>query len=102
MTAPVAQTSPVRSFLRLVAIEHSVFALPFAYLAALTAMTRAGTGIVWSDLLLITIAMVGAATSRSNQSCASACVVQFGVSRTYADAIVRPPSEIAASRPATR
>ncbi len=27
-------------FLRLVAIEHSVFALPFAYLAALTAMTR--------------------------------------------------------------
>ncbi len=25
------------AFLRLVAIEHSVFALPFAYLAALTA-----------------------------------------------------------------
>ena len=28
----------VRAFLRLVAIEHSVFALPFAYLSALTAM----------------------------------------------------------------
>jgi 4-hydroxybenzoate polyprenyltransferase len=30
----------VRAFLRLVAIEHSVFALPFAYLAALTAMAQ--------------------------------------------------------------
>ena len=30
--------APVRSFLRLVAIEHSVFALPFAFLAAFTAM----------------------------------------------------------------
>lgn len=32
--------SKARAFLRLVAIEHSVFALPFAYLAALTAMYR--------------------------------------------------------------
>ena len=32
----------VRAFLRLVMIEHSVFALPFAYIAALTAMFRAG------------------------------------------------------------
>jgi 4-hydroxybenzoate polyprenyltransferase len=55
-------TTPVGSFLRLVAIEHSVFALPFAYLAALTAMT-VGTGRVnWADLLLITVAMVGART----------------------------------------
>ena len=30
----------VRAFLRLVVIEHSVFALPFAYLAALTAMAQ--------------------------------------------------------------
>jgi 4-hydroxybenzoate polyprenyltransferase len=30
--------NPVKAFLRLVMIEHSVFALPFAYLAALTAM----------------------------------------------------------------
>jgi 4-hydroxybenzoate polyprenyltransferase len=57
-----ATRSPVSTFLRLVAIEHSVFALPFAYLAALTAMTL-GTGHVnWLDLLLITVAMVGART----------------------------------------
>jgi 4-hydroxybenzoate polyprenyltransferase len=52
----------VKAFLRLVAIEHSVFALPFAYLSALTAFDRAGNGIGWLDLLLITIAMVGART----------------------------------------
>ena len=38
MTAPAAATNPVKAFLRLVMIEHSVFALPFAYLATLTAM----------------------------------------------------------------
>jgi 4-hydroxybenzoate polyprenyltransferase len=54
--------SPVGSFLRLVAIEHSVFALPFAYLAALTAMTRADGRVDWLKLLLITVAMVGART----------------------------------------
>jgi 4-hydroxybenzoate polyprenyltransferase len=32
------KSNPVKAFLRLVMIEHSVFALPFAYLAALTAM----------------------------------------------------------------
>jgi 4-hydroxybenzoate polyprenyltransferase len=52
----------VGSFLRLVAIEHSVFALPFAYLAALTAMTRDNGHVHWLDLLLITVAMVGART----------------------------------------
>jgi 4-hydroxybenzoate polyprenyltransferase len=52
----------VGKFLRLVAIEHSVFALPFAYLAALTAMTLHGGVVNWVDLLLITIAMVGART----------------------------------------
>jgi 4-hydroxybenzoate polyprenyltransferase len=52
----------VRSFLRLVTIEHSVFALPFAYLAALTAMTRDDGRIDWIKLLLITVAMVGART----------------------------------------
>jgi 4-hydroxybenzoate polyprenyltransferase len=50
------------AFLRLVKVEHSVFALPFAYLAALTAMTGAGGHVHWLDLLLITIAMVGART----------------------------------------
>jgi 4-hydroxybenzoate polyprenyltransferase len=68
--APAARPSgsPVRGFLRLVTIEHSVFALPFAYLAALSAMyslppASAGEHRVrWGDLLLITIAMVAART----------------------------------------
>jgi 4-hydroxybenzoate polyprenyltransferase len=34
----VERRNPVKAFLRLVMIEHSVFALPFAFLAALTAM----------------------------------------------------------------
>ena len=46
----------VRRFLRLVTIEHSVFALPFAYLAAAVA----GAG--WRTIALITLAMVGART----------------------------------------
>jgi 4-hydroxybenzoate polyprenyltransferase len=45
-----------------VAIEHSVFALPFAYLAALTAMTLTTGRVGWVDLGLVTVAMVGART----------------------------------------
>jgi len=52
----------VRAFLRLVAIEHSVFALPFAYLSALTAMQRHATFVAWDVLALITVAMVGGRT----------------------------------------
>ena len=52
----------VRAFLDLVKFEHSVFALPFAYIAALTAMWRAHRHVDWRQLLLITIAMVGART----------------------------------------
>jgi 4-hydroxybenzoate polyprenyltransferase len=48
--------APARAFLRLVTIEHSVFALPFAYLAAIVA------GATATDLALITVAMVGART----------------------------------------
>lgn len=52
-----------RAFLRLVLIEHSVFALPFAYISALWAMSETGDGRVrWLKLLLITVAMVGART----------------------------------------
>jgi 4-hydroxybenzoate polyprenyltransferase len=51
-----------RAFLRLVMIEHSVFALPFAYIAALTAMWRETRSVHWVQLLLITIAMVSART----------------------------------------
>jgi 4-hydroxybenzoate polyprenyltransferase len=51
--------NPVKAFLGLVKVEHSIFALPFAYMAALTAMVP---HINWAKLLLITIAMVGART----------------------------------------
>src|SRR3954451_175196 len=54
--------SAPKAFLKLVAIEHSVFALPFAYLAALTAMQRLDGRVHWLDLLLVTVAMVGART----------------------------------------
>ena len=52
----------VRKFLSLVMIEHSVFALPFAYIAALTAMWRDTRSVHWVELLLITVAMVSART----------------------------------------
>lgn len=61
-TATPPRPGPIRAFLRLVAIEHSVFALPFAYLSALTAMRVTGTGLRWDDLALVTVAMVGART----------------------------------------
>ncbi|MCU1676402.1 MAG: 4-hydroxybenzoate polyprenyltransferase [Frankiales bacterium] len=75
--AIAAPRSTVRRFLRLVMIEHSVFALPFAYIAALTAMfslprlpMRCPSGVPcpgvyvfhWRALLLITVAMVAART----------------------------------------
>src|SRR5262245_26825325 len=62
VTAARVALEPVRAFLRLVVIEHSVFALPFAYLAALTAMQRATSTVNWVDLVWITTAMVGART----------------------------------------
>src|SRR3954451_8564177 len=52
----------VQRFLRLVMIEHSVFALPFAYIAALTAMWQETGSVHWADLGLITVAMVSART----------------------------------------
>jgi 4-hydroxybenzoate polyprenyltransferase len=57
--ATAAEVRPVRSFLRLVMIEHSIFALPFAYLAALTAMLPR---VQWGTLVLITVAMVSGRT----------------------------------------
>ncbi|WP_375480374.1 menaquinone biosynthesis prenyltransferase MqnP [uncultured Jatrophihabitans sp.] len=56
------ERSRVRKFLRLVMIEHSVFALPFAYIAALTAMWAQTRSVHWLQLLLITVAMVSART----------------------------------------
>jgi 4-hydroxybenzoate polyprenyltransferase len=61
MTTAARPTS-ARAFLRLVAIEHSVFALPFAYLGGLAAMMRGGGRVNWVDLFFITVAMVGART----------------------------------------
>jgi 4-hydroxybenzoate polyprenyltransferase len=58
----VERPNRVAAFLSLVRIEHSVFALPFAYLAAAAALRRTGTGVHWRDLALITVAMVGART----------------------------------------
>ena len=58
----VERANPVSSFLKLVVIEHSVFALPFAFISALTAMNIAGGTVQWGTLLLITLAMVGART----------------------------------------
>ncbi|MEV7729006.1 menaquinone biosynthesis prenyltransferase MqnP [Streptomyces sp. NPDC087917] len=52
----------VKAFLRLVMIEHSVFALPFAYIAALTAMFRLDGTVHWGTLALVTVCMVGLRT----------------------------------------
>ena len=52
----------VRAFLRLVMIEHSVFALPFAYIASLTAMYQLDGRVHEGRLLLVTVAMVGLRT----------------------------------------
>ncbi|MGT2529772.1 menaquinone biosynthesis prenyltransferase MqnP [Streptomyces nojiriensis] len=59
--APEA-TNKVKAFLRLVMIEHSVFALPFAYIAALTAMFQVDRTVHWATLLLVTVCMVGLRT----------------------------------------
>jgi 4-hydroxybenzoate polyprenyltransferase len=49
-----------KAFKNLVLLEHSVFALPFAYIAALTAMFSVSKTVHWTQLLLVTVAMVGA------------------------------------------
>ncbi len=59
---PVSPPNPARAFLRLVMIEHSVFALPFAYLAALYAGFSVTETVHWRALGLITVAMVAART----------------------------------------
>ncbi|RXS80946.1 4-hydroxybenzoate octaprenyltransferase [Streptomyces sp. TM32] len=61
-SAAVPQPGRTKAFLRLVMIEHSVFALPFAYIASLTAMYERDTTIHWGLLLLVTLCMVGLRT----------------------------------------
>jgi 4-hydroxybenzoate polyprenyltransferase len=60
LTEPVP--GKIRAFLRLVMIEHSVFALPFALIAAFTAMWQQSRSVHWLQLLLIVLAMVSART----------------------------------------
>jgi 4-hydroxybenzoate polyprenyltransferase len=60
--APRPESGRVKAFLRLVMIEHSIFALPFAYIAALSAMFAADRNVHWWELLLVTAAMVGMRT----------------------------------------
>jgi 4-hydroxybenzoate polyprenyltransferase len=57
-----SDAGPVKAFLRLVMIEHSVFALPFAYIAALTAMLLDDEQVHWWELFLVTVAMVALRT----------------------------------------
>jgi 4-hydroxybenzoate polyprenyltransferase len=52
----------IKAFLRVVMIEHSVFALPFAYIASLTAMHLDNGSVHWWELVLVTLAMVGLRT----------------------------------------
>jgi 4-hydroxybenzoate polyprenyltransferase len=64
-TADLFEAPPpnkARAFLRLVMIEHSVFALPFAYIAALTAMFLTDERVHWGTLLIVTVCMVGLRT----------------------------------------
>jgi 4-hydroxybenzoate polyprenyltransferase len=61
-SAAIPQPGRTKAFLRLVMIEHSVFALPFAYIAALTAMFQLDRDVHWGRLFLVTLAMVGLRT----------------------------------------
>ncbi|GAA1969943.1 menaquinone biosynthesis prenyltransferase MqnP [Kitasatospora viridis] len=64
-TAELFEAPPpgrIKAFLRLVMIEHSIFALPFAYIASFTAMFLANRRIHWGELLIVTIAMVSLRT----------------------------------------
>jgi len=62
MTAAGARsrTSIVRRLVSLVKLEHTLFALPFAYVGALLAYRQANDLPGWGELLWITLAMVGA------------------------------------------
>ncbi|HWS33253.1 MAG TPA: menaquinone biosynthesis prenyltransferase MqnP [Actinoplanes sp.] len=64
VTALDEKPGKVKAFLRLVMIEHSIFALPFAYLSSLVAIKSINADISahWLDLVLVTIAMVSGRT----------------------------------------
>jgi 4-hydroxybenzoate polyprenyltransferase len=56
----VAQPGVARRFLSLVKFEHTIFALPFAYVGALLCLRKADELPSWHDVVWITLAMVGA------------------------------------------
>lgn len=62
MTAPGARSRPplIWRLVSLVKLEHTLFALPFAYVGALLAYRSADVLPGWEELLWITLAMVGA------------------------------------------
>ncbi|GAA2129688.1 4-hydroxybenzoate octaprenyltransferase [Kitasatospora kazusensis] len=62
MSTIAVPQSRTKAFLRLVLIEHSVFALPFAFTAALTAMFLDDRKVHWAQLLIVTVCMVGLRT----------------------------------------
>jgi 4-hydroxybenzoate polyprenyltransferase len=61
-SAAIPEPGRTKAFLRLVMIEHSIFALPFAYIASLTAMFQLDRNIHWGKLALVTVCMVGLRT----------------------------------------
>ena len=62
VTASATTLAPLPTrFARLVKIEHTVFALPFAYVGAFLAVGGTPSG---HDLLWITLAMVSATSAR--------------------------------------
>jgi 4-hydroxybenzoate polyprenyltransferase len=56
----IAQPGVARRFLSLVKFEHTVFALPFAYVGAVLALRKEDALPSWHDIVWITLAMVGA------------------------------------------
>src|SRR5215831_16447888 len=50
----------LRLTLEMIKFEHSVFALPFALTGALLAFREGGSGSIWSRIVWIVVAMVGA------------------------------------------
>ncbi|MDH6578337.1 menaquinone biosynthesis prenyltransferase MqnP [Kitasatospora sp. MAP5-34] len=62
MSTIAVPQSRTKAFLRLVLIEHSIFALPFAFTAAFTAMFLDDRKVHWGQLLIVTVCMVGLRT----------------------------------------
>jgi 4-hydroxybenzoate polyprenyltransferase len=60
MTDPTVSPSRIGVVLEMIKFEHSVFALPFAFVGALLAARSEGSLPTWRQILWIVVAMVGA------------------------------------------